>query len=196
MREPGARFVGYDRRVDGLAQVVRCIAAGDRSAEAELCRSLRGAIRIFALRRVPASDVDDFVQEVLLALLAAARQGRIGEPERAGGYALAVCRRMAADRVRTHARREELLLRYGAELAPETMPAAIQVPLWMVEECVIRLTPSARAVVRMTFLEERSTSEIADELALAPGNVRVMRHRALRALLECLRAHGATGEEQ
>jgi RNA polymerase sigma-70 factor (ECF subfamily) len=40
----------------------------------------------------------------------------------------------------------------------------------------------------MSFNEERPSDEIAALLALSPGNVRVLRHRAIAALRRCLDA--------
>jgi DNA-directed RNA polymerase specialized sigma24 family protein len=42
----------------------------------------------------------------------------------------------------------------------------------------------------MSFLEERSADEIATALATRAGNVRVIRHRALGFLRQCLDAEG------
>jgi RNA polymerase sigma factor (sigma-70 family) len=49
-----------------------------------------------------------------------------------------------------------------------------------------RLSPRERAVVALTFYAERSTEDIARELATSSGNVRVVRHRALARLHECM----------
>jgi DNA-directed RNA polymerase specialized sigma24 family protein len=43
-------------------------------------------------------------------------------------------------------------------------------------------------VLVLSYCEERSTDEIAGLLGLSPGNVRVMRHRALARIKDCVEA--------
>jgi RNA polymerase sigma-70 factor (ECF subfamily) len=52
--------------------------------------------------------------------------------------------------------------------------------------CVERLAERERAVVVLSFYSERGSDEIAAELGLSAGNVRVVRHRALGRLRECM----------
>jgi RNA polymerase sigma-70 factor (ECF subfamily) len=60
-------------------------------------------------------------------------------------------------------------------------------------ECLDRLSERPRAVLMMTFYAERDAAEIAEELTLSPGNVRVTRHRALAQLRLCM--EGADDDE-
>ncbi|MGE5103987.1 MAG: sigma-70 family RNA polymerase sigma factor, partial [Betaproteobacteria bacterium] len=53
-------------------------------------------------------------------------------------------------------------------------------------DCVDRLPERDRAVVVMTFYDERRADEVADALGLSAGNVRVIRHRALSRLRDCV----------
>jgi RNA polymerase sigma-70 factor, ECF subfamily len=46
-------------------------------------------------------------------------------------------------------------------------------------------------VVVLTFFADRSADEVAKELGLAAGNVRVIRHRALAKLRECMSGEAA-----
>jgi DNA-directed RNA polymerase specialized sigma24 family protein len=50
------------------------------------------------------------------------------------------------------------------------------------------LEERARKVVTLAFRDDRSADEIAGTLATTAGNVRVIRHRALQALRNCLDA--------
>jgi RNA polymerase sigma-70 factor, ECF subfamily len=43
-------------------------------------------------------------------------------------------------------------------------------------------------VVLLTFTLDKPTEEVADDLGLETGNVRVIRHRALQRLRDCLAA--------
>lgn len=156
-------------------------------AEREICRRLLPAIRAFAQRRLRSTAAEDFAQDALVLLIEALRENRIAEPERIAGYALGICRNLARERARLGQRRSELLAQYGLReedlvqhgVAPEFTRA-------QVEDCYSQLTDRARRVIRATFCEDDSDSEIADALALTVTNVRVMRHRTLAALRTCL----------
>jgi RNA polymerase sigma-70 factor (ECF subfamily) len=52
--------------------------------------------------------------------------------------------------------------------------------------CLDRLLERERAVVVLSFYSERGSDEIAAELGLSAGNVRVVRHRALTRLRDCM----------
>ena len=53
-------------------------------------------------------------------------------------------------------------------------------------ECMAALGAREQAIVMLTFFADRDGTEIAEELGMTPGNVRVARHRALASLRECV----------
>ena len=55
------------------------------------------------------------------------------------------------------------------------------------EDCPSQLTQRAREVLRHAFVEGASAAEIGARLAMTEGNVRVVRHRALEALRDCMK---------
>jgi RNA polymerase sigma-70 factor (ECF subfamily) len=55
---------------------------------------------------------------------------------------------------------------------------------------VERLAERERAVVVLSFYSERGSDDIAAELGLSAGNVRVVRHRALARLRGCMGVEG------
>ncbi len=52
--------------------------------------------------------------------------------------------------------------------------------------CLDRLSERERAVLLMTFYEEKRAGEVGDALGLSAGNVRVIRHRGLERLRNCV----------
>jgi RNA polymerase sigma-70 factor (ECF subfamily) len=54
--------------------------------------------------------------------------------------------------------------------------------------CLESLAERDRTVVVLSFFQGSTAQEIADALGLSPGNVRVIRHRALGLLRHCLEA--------
>src|SRR4051794_29080444 len=171
------------------ADLVRGIGAGSDdapAAEAELCRRFATRIRLYGLRHLRDEDrAADLVQAVLLAVLQAGRAGRIADPERVDRFILGTSRNLAL-RMRETERRtagEEAL----AELAAPD-PARERIDVGALARCVGALDDRGRQVVMMSFNEERPSEEIAAVLAISPGNVRVLRHRAIAALRRCLDA--------
>jgi len=170
-------------------ELVRAIAAGAdqaRAAEAELCRRFAPRIRLYGLRHLRDEDrARDLVQAVLLALLQAARAGRIADPERVDRFMLGTSRNVA-QRIRAGDRRaagEEALAALAAD-----QPGDERLDAGALVRCVAALDERSRQVVMMSFNEERSSDEIALRLAISTANVRVLRHRAVAALRRCLDA--------
>jgi RNA polymerase sigma-70 factor (ECF subfamily) len=59
--------------------------------------------------------------------------------------------------------------------------------------CLDRLSERERSVVLMTFYEDKQADEVAALLALTAGNVRVIRHRALERLRDCVTGRREAG---
>lgn len=180
-----------DERTD--AALLREIGArtdGARAAEAELCRRFGERIRLYGLRHLRDPDrARDLVQEVLVAVLEAARADRIGDLENVHRFVLGVCRnttlRMRERDGRATAAGDALVELAGA--APE--PARIEMRALLA--CLAGLEQRAREILVLSFQEDRDAQEIARVLAMTPGNVRVVRHRALASVRRCL--EGARG---
>ncbi len=69
---------------------------------------------------------------------------------------------------------------------PAVEPFVIELDLAKVERCLQTLGERDRRVLILTFYAENTSAEIADELGLTSGVVRVARHRALDRLRECV----------
>jgi RNA polymerase sigma-70 factor (ECF subfamily) len=172
------------------AELVRRIGTGtsDKEAEAELCRRFGRRIRLYGLRHLRSDAMaEDLVQQVLVLAIESLRHHRVREPERLASFILGSCRMVARDARRGEARRDRLLEQYGirTEVAPE--PKA-ELDLERLRGCVEKLPPRERTVVILTFYGERSGDEIAADLSMTLGNVRVVRHRAVGHLQECMGA--------
>jgi RNA polymerase sigma factor (sigma-70 family) len=124
----------------------------------------------------------------MLVLLEALGTGKLEQPERLPGFVLGICRNLARDRARQRERRAGLFAEYEAELAPLT-PEVSEKPTYEImhlEDCLASLSKRARDVVRLAFAESLSYGDIAAALSLTEGNVRVLRHRTLGALRQCM----------
>lgn len=155
--------------------------------ERELCERYAARIRGYGLRHLrDRAAAQDLVQHVLLAVLEAVRAGRVADPAKLDAYVLGTCRNAVHELRRGEQRRERLATAVG-----EVLPAGCE-PAWhtpdqrRLERCLQGLEPRDRAVVVATFIEDRDAGEIAAALQLTPGNVRVIRHRALARLQACI----------
>jgi RNA polymerase sigma-70 factor (ECF subfamily) len=170
------------------AELVRQIgSAGGREAEAELFRRMAPRVRLYGLRHLrdePAAD--DLTQQVLIATLEALRAGRLREPEKLASFVLGTCRMMVLDLRRNAQRRERLLAQFGMDLLPAVQPCTLQLDHELPARCVQNLKERERTVVVMTFYDEQTGADVASFLGVSEANVRVIRHRAIHQLRECM----------
>ena len=172
------------------AAVARRIADGDREAEADMCQRMAPRIRLYGLRHLRSpSAADDLVQQVLLKVLEALRAARLQNPDKLAHFVLGTCRMTVLDLRRSAQRQEELLAAFGRDLVPDPAPMP-RLDDQQLAGCVQKLKERERSVVVMTFYDEQTALETAQSLGISEANVRVIRHRAIRQLRDCL---GATG---
>ena len=83
-------------------------------------------------------------------------------------------------------RKERLLEQFGLDtLAPAPSPTP-RLDHDRLTRCVQNLKERERAVVVMTFYDEQTSSDVANFLGVSEANVRVIRHRAIHQLRECM----------
>ncbi len=176
--------------LDGDAAIVTTIGVGAetaRAAEAELCRRYAPRIRLYGLRHMRDEDhARDLVQSVLLAVLQAARARRIEQPEHLDRFVLGTARNIARRQTLLDARATPLPNDALTAIAATAMPEPIDLRALL--RCMSALDEQARKVVVLTFMHDRSAQEIGETLGATAGNVRVVRHRAIVALRQCIDA--------
>lgn len=170
------------------ADLVRRIGSGDnREAEGELYRRMAPRVRLYGLRHLrDGHAADDLVQQVLITTLEALRAGRLREPEKLASFVLGTCRMTVLDLRRGVRRRERLLEQFGVELLVPAEPSESRFDHEQLVRCMEALRERDRTVVVMTFYDERTGSAVADFLGVSEANVRVIRHRAIHQLRQCM----------
>jgi RNA polymerase sigma-70 factor (ECF subfamily) len=169
------------------AELVRAVARGERAAEAELYRRFAPRVRLYGLRHLrDPHAAADLVQQVLVMTLERLREGRLREPGKLASFVLGTSRMVVMDQRRGAARREALLETWAErdEAAPEVEPRVLEAE--RLAECLDALAERDRAVLVASFYADQSAEEAGRELGIAPGNVRVIRHRALGKLRGCM----------
>jgi RNA polymerase sigma-70 factor, ECF subfamily len=163
--------------------------AGDRGAEASLCLRLAPAIRAFARRRLRSAEaVSEFQQEVLLVFVEALRKGQLEDPARVAGFVLGICRNLALDRARERERRGALWALYGDAVTAcdVVQPQEVTLEIMRLEDCLTELSQRAREAIWLSYGELLSHAEVSTRLGISEGNARVLRHRALHTLKQCV----------
>ena len=170
------------------AELVRQIGSGtDREAEAELFRRMAPRVRLYGLRHLRDEHAaEDLAQQVLVTVLEALRAGRLREPEKLASFVLGTCRMTVLDLRRNAQRKERLLGQFGADLPAPVQPSVPCLDSEKLRRCVQNLKERERAVVVMSFYDERTGADLARFLGVSEANVRVIRHRAIYQLRQCM----------
>ena len=170
------------------AELVRQIASGsDREAEAELFRRMAPRVRLYGLRHLrDAHAADDLTQQVLITTLETLRAGRLREPEKLASFVLGTCRMMVLDLRRGAQRKQRLLEQFGPGLLAPVQWAMPRLDHDLLTRCVQKLKERERTVVVMTFYDEQTAEDMASFLGVSEANVRVIRHRAIHQLRDCM----------
>ena len=170
------------------AELVRQIGSGnDREAEAELFRRMAPRVRLYGLRHLRDQHAaEDLTQQVLITTLEALRAGRLREPEKLVSFVLGTCRMTVLDLRRGAQRKERLLEQFGADLLAPVQPSMPRLDHEQLTRCVENLKERERTVVVMTFYDEQTGADVASFLGVSEANVRVIRHRAIHQLRDCM----------
>jgi RNA polymerase sigma-70 factor (ECF subfamily) len=170
------------------AELARRIASGaDREAEAELFTRMAPRIRLYGLRHLrDAQASEDLTQQVLVTTLEALRAGRLREPEKLASFVLGTCRMTVLDLRRGAQRKRQLLDRFGSDLLTASQPSPPRVDHEQLTRCLKSLKERERTVIVLTFYDERTGADVGSFLGVSEANVRVIRHRAIQRLRECM----------
>lgn len=126
------------------------------------------------------------MQQVLITVIEALRAGRVEDVGNVERYVFGTCRNTVMDMRRGHTRQQRL-----ADASAAVLPEGYELPTAGVDrgrldQCLQHLEERGRSVVLATWVDERDADEIARSMNLTAVNVRVIRHRAMGHLRECM----------
>jgi RNA polymerase sigma-70 factor (ECF subfamily) len=104
---------------------------------------------------------------------------------------LGMCRMVVLEMRRGAWRREKLLQNFGDTPEAVEAPDPLVLDTGRLAPCLAALAERERSVVVLTFFADRRGDEVAAELGISDGNVRVIRHRALARLRACMEGRPA-----
>ena len=177
--------------MDPEADLARRIAAAgpgtDASAEAELYHRLAPRVRLYGRRHLRDDEAAaDLAQHVMLMTIEKLRAGELRDPERIVSFVFGTCRSVTLEMFRGSRRREALLEKYGADLEIADIAVPPRLDEAKVAACMERLAERERSVLLLSFYDEQPAEEVGAALGITEGNVRVIRHRALQRLRDCV----------
>ena len=167
--------------------VARIGTGKDREAEAVLFRRMAPRVRLYGLRHLrDAHAADDLAQQVMIIVLLALRDCRLREPEKLASFVMGTSRMSVLDLRRGTSRKQQLLETFGAEFVSTFTPSTLHLDEKRLTECVQALKEREKAVVIMTFYDELTGADVSSFLGISEANVRVLRHRAIQLLRNCM----------
>ena len=92
------------------------------------------------------------------------------------------------DQRRNAQRKERLLEQFGPDLLAPPPALEPRVDHGQLARCVQNLKERERTVIVMTFYDEQTGADLAQFLGVSEANVRVIRHRAIHQLRDCMGA--------
>ena len=155
--------------------------------ERSVCERYANRIRAYGLCHLrDDAAAQDLMQQVLLIVLQALRDGRVKDVDNLDKYVFGTCRNAVMDIRRGTARQRRI-----ADAAASTLPDGYEPPWELadrsrLDQCLERLETRARTVILATFVDERDADDVGRSMSLSAGNVRVIRHRALAHLQRCM----------
>ncbi len=169
-------------------------AAGDTAALQELHAANAPRLKAYFLRSgFRESDADDLTQEVFLLALKALHRF---DPALAGfGTWLGTIARNLA---RKRFRRQRNPLHFDAELADEVLATdgnpggspELRERLAALPDCIAALGPELERLVRLRYVEGRTTRGIADASEVSEPTIRLRLKEAMVLIEQCLRRKG------
>lgn len=173
-----------DAREEKWAQMMRSSLSGEDSAYRRLLEEIGRAVRpmargAFSRARVGDADIEDVVQETLLAIHL--KRATWDETQKIGPWVNAIARHKIIDAMRRRGvRRFEPIEDFEAVIAAPEQEDPHQRS--DVERLMESLNPRARDIVKSISLDGKTITETASRLSMTEVAVRVALHRALKSL--------------
>jgi RNA polymerase sigma-70 factor, ECF subfamily len=164
--------------------LMRAAIAGDAAAYRllldQLSLSLRAATRRgFAQFGAAMNDVEDVVQETLLAIHLKRHTWDASQP--LGPWVRAIARHKLIDALRRRGRRIEIPIEAVIDFLP-AQEARSDLDLQDAQRLIGELDGRQQTIVRSISVEGKSVRDVAANLGMNEGAVRVALHRGLKAL--------------
>ena len=176
-------------------KLVDRVRVGDTAAEEELVRFV--SPRVFAMLLARTRDREaarDLLQDVLIAVLRAVREGQLRDAERLVPFIHGTARNMVNNYFRDKVRepRTEELADVHAQVV-DTEALEFNDRERMVRRALLQVDETDRKIVLMTMVDGRKPGDIAERLGLSSEVVRQRKSRAIKKISEFIRRLSHSG---
>jgi RNA polymerase sigma-70 factor, ECF subfamily len=179
-----------ERETERWKDLALRLRAGDAASESELARLFYPHLMAMAASRLSDRETArEIVQEALLAVITALRQGRLREPEKLPAFVAGTGRNLINSHVRSLAQRPEpvtLGLEEAAIPDPDTRGGEALLEREERKDVVLSALKDLKVVDRgilfLTLARGLNPREIAVEMGLKPATIRIRKTRALGRL--------------
>jgi RNA polymerase sigma factor (sigma-70 family) len=180
---------------DEQAQLAARIGNGDRDAEAEFAAIFGPRVAAVVAHRLPdRAAVHDVTQDTLVTALLALRAGKVDDSEKLAAFVYGVVRNLTSNYRRTQQRGPSAVALEADMLIADPVPELESLERRrLAEQAVSELPPLEREVLRLTLRDGLEPSNIAALLGVTAETVRTRKSRALKRLVEMLRAASRSG---
>lgn len=151
-------------------------------------------LRWYATRWIgDAQAGEDVAQETLKRVLQALAEGRVRQPDALPAFVYQTARHVCSHRNRAAGRERRMLARYGSDpsvdepAAPDPLNELVSSERQaLVRDALAAMEDEDRNLLVALYVHEQSPRQLAAELQLSDGALRVRKHRALKRLSERL----------
>lgn len=185
--------MNQEQREAEWAVWMRAAIGGDERSYRQLLEALAPRLRTTARQRLLRTgcgdgDVEDVVQETMLAIHLKRHTWRVTEP--IGPWIAAITRNKLIDVLRRRGRRAELPLDevLEATLQADAEESGVSIDVTRV---LADLGERQRNIIQLVSIEGHSARDAAQRLGITEGALRVALHRSLRALATRLKDESA-----
>ncbi|MFD5847232.1 sigma-70 family RNA polymerase sigma factor [Streptomyces chartreusis] len=175
----------------GEEELVRGLVSGDEACLAALYRRWSPLVHTLAWRALgDAREAEDVTQQVFLGVWRG-RQGYRPERGTVAGWISGITRRKIADALSARTRRSDLVASAGSRLSPDEGGsdrfAEAALDRVLVRDALAGLPDAQQQVLRLTFYEDLTQTQIAERTGWPLGTVKSHARRGLHRLHHRLR---------
>jgi RNA polymerase sigma-70 factor (ECF subfamily) len=164
--------------------LVRRIQVGQTDGMEELYRFFSKGMRFYLCRHTGSQDLDDRLHDLFILIVQAIRREELREPERLMGFVRTVAQRQVFAHIKhvVDSREKETDLQSGPEIntldrGPE-QTAIFRQREELVQRVLAELSDRDREVLRRFYIEEQSSSQICQQMAVTETQFRLLKSRA------------------
>ena len=181
---------------NNIEEFVKKTVAGDLESYRKIIEAFEPRVRVVIASMVPDhSLVDDLTQETFV--IGYQKLSSYKPDTQLGAWLAQIARNVAQNERRRWYRKNDMKERYRAEIEKKIEFDIDRIAgslrgdvLDSLQQCIKLLNETARTMINGFYFKEMAVKEMANELSMTAGAIRVMLCRARQSIAECLERKG------